>query len=160
MNEEELVDDIKNELLRTMILNLQQQVGNLKEEIKFMRNEMIHKNKLISIFVGQSIQHVQPSLEKPVNCDNESSVLLQEIMNDNRKNDRKSDMKDRVRRNYADEYTWSSFYNTSASEEHKSLMNYDKSCDGDISSDDDSKLFIPHVNSSTIITSPFLTTYS
>ena len=135
MNEVELVntDDIKTDLLRAMVLQLQHEIVNLKDDIKFMRNEMTHKNKLISIFVGQSIRSTP---EKPIYSENESSVLLHEIMNHG-----KSNLKERIEKSDADEKISSGVYE-SPSEEHIS-MNYDKSCEGEIITDEESKLFVP-----------------
>ena len=97
MNDVELinVENIKTELLRAMILQLQNEVVNLKEDIIFMRNEMTHKNKIISIFAGQGIRSIP---EKPVYSENESSILLHEFMNYE-----KSDLEDIIENNDAND---------------------------------------------------------
>ena len=73
MNEIELLntDDIKTDLFKAMILQLQHELVNLKDDIKFMRNEMAHKNKLIYILAGQSIRSTP---EKRKCSENDSSI--------------------------------------------------------------------------------------
>ena len=95
MNDVELinVDNVKAELLRSMILQLKNEVITLKEDIVFMRNEMTHKNKIISILAGQGTQLIP---EKPVYNENESSILLHEFMNYG-----KSDLEDKIESNDA-----------------------------------------------------------
>ena len=95
MNDVELinVDNVKAELLRSMILQLKNEVITLKEDIVFMRNEMTHKNKIISILAGQDIRFIP---EKPVYNENESSILLHKFMNYG-----KSDLEDKIESNDA-----------------------------------------------------------
>ena len=97
MNDVELINvgDIKTELLRAMILQLKNEVTTLKEDVVFMRNEMTHKNKIISILAGQGIRSIP---EKLVYNENESSILLHEFMNYG-----KSDLEDRIKNNDAND---------------------------------------------------------
>ena len=147
MNDVELVNigDIKSEILRAMILQLQEEVVSLKDDIKFMRNEMTHKNELLSILARQSIR---TSSGKPDYIPNESSVLLHDLMNYE-----KSDSNDQIEISDVEENVLSGLYESSSYEENKSFETYDKSCGDDISSNNQSKLFVPVENLAKIVDS-------
>ena len=47
-------NSIRWEMAKSLILQLQEEVGTLKEEITFLREDIVQKNSLIGFFVSQS----------------------------------------------------------------------------------------------------------
>ena len=46
-------DDIRTEMFKAMFLELQEQVGDLKHDMTFLKDEIKHKNELISFLTSQ-----------------------------------------------------------------------------------------------------------
>ena len=72
--------DIKTELFKSLIVQLQDHVETLKEENNFLKSEIIHKNSLISVITSQNSRTIPEIL---VNEPNKSSVLLENMVKEN-----------------------------------------------------------------------------
>ena len=72
--------DIKTELFKSLIVQLQDHVETLKEENNFLKNEIIQKNWLISVITSQNSRTIPEIL---VNEPNKSSVLLENMVKEN-----------------------------------------------------------------------------
>ena len=72
--------DIKTELFKSLIVQLQDHVETLKEENNFLKSEIIQKNSLISVITSQNSRTIPEIL---VNEPNKSSVLLENMVKEN-----------------------------------------------------------------------------
>ena len=76
-------EDIRTELWKATIIQLEEQIASLKDDIRFMKNEITHKNSLISLFAPLDPLN---RLTSQHNTDqNNSSLLLEEIMDEKKK---------------------------------------------------------------------------
>lgn len=128
-------NNIKTNIFKSLILQLQDQVETLKEERKFLRGEIIHKNSFISYLISQNVQQIP---EKTVNEPNNSSVLLEKIIGGNVPTSGTDNLPafvntyhvttvtPRKKNTLADQNLWSSFDKTTSANE-SSMDGYDTS---------------------------------
>ena len=77
-------DDIRIEMLKTIVVELQEQVFTLKEDLKFLKEEIKQKNNVINFFTFQEVS--VPEKEKAINSNaaNNSSLFLQQMVDENK----------------------------------------------------------------------------
>ena len=107
-------DNIKTELFKSLILQLQDQVETLKEERNFLKAEITHKNSLISLI---TTQNAKPLHERSVVKPNKSSVYLDNMVIGNDADALERDVMPQ-RKNMANQNLWSSIDDESSVDQH------------------------------------------
>ena len=98
--------DIKTELFKSVICQLEEKVETLKEDVKFLKDEISHKNALITFFTSQ---HVSNTPERHNEILNDSSILLHNILGGKSESPGNLNVTTRPKRNPADMNMWSSY---------------------------------------------------
>ena len=111
-------DNIKTELFKSLILQLQDQVETLKEERNFLKAEITHKNSLISLI---TTQNAKPLHERSVVKPNKSSVYLDNMVIGNDADALERDVMPQ-RKNMANQNLWSSIDDESSVDQHGSSI--------------------------------------
>ena len=82
VNMETKSEDIRAEYLKAIILEIEDKVERLNEDTKFLRDDIVHKNNLITFLTSL---HVVKGTERIANDLSDSSMYIENVVKENKK---------------------------------------------------------------------------